>query len=108
MGYLNELVVLMERLQRLNELVAKGTADEAFTKRLDLEVLQFFNPILSDKRNHNHHELYLGYPRETLQTATGSTVARGGKAEEDARNHSGYSLRSTQRSLASHAVLECF
>lgn len=63
-SYLNELVILMERLQRLIELLAKGTADEVFTEALDRDVLQFFNPLLSEKRNHNHHELYLGYPRE--------------------------------------------
>lgn len=63
-SYLNELVILMERLQRLIELLAKGTGDKAFAETLDHDVLRFFNPLLSDKRNHNHHELYLGYPRE--------------------------------------------
>jgi len=64
-SYLNELVILMERLQRMIELLAKGTGDKSFAAQLDQDVLRFFNPLLSDKRNHNHHELYLGYPRET-------------------------------------------
>jgi hypothetical protein len=63
-SYLNELVILMERLQRLIELLAKGTGDKLFTEGLDRDVLRFFNPLLAEKRNHNHHELYLGYPRE--------------------------------------------
>ncbi|MBX3749073.1 MAG: hypothetical protein KF897_03195 [Opitutaceae bacterium] len=63
-SYLNELIILMERLQRLISLLANGIEDKVFTKALDRDVLRFFNPLLSDKRNHNHHELYLGYPRE--------------------------------------------
>lgn len=62
-AYLNELIILMERLQRLIAILAKGIVDKSFIEALDLDILRFFNPLLSDKRNHNHHELYLGYPR---------------------------------------------
>jgi hypothetical protein len=74
-AYLNELIILMERLQRLIELLAKGIADKPFIEALDLDVLRFFNPLLSDKRNHNHHELYLGYQRMRRSLATAAVLS---------------------------------
>jgi hypothetical protein len=62
-SYLNELVVVMERLQRLIALIDKGLNVPAFAANCETEVLQFFNPLLLDKRNNNHHGLYMGYPR---------------------------------------------
>lgn len=62
-SYLNELVVVMERLQRLIDLIDKGLNVPAFAGNCETEVLQFFNPLLSEKRNSNHHSLYMGYPR---------------------------------------------
>lgn len=62
-AYQNELVVAMERLQRLIALFAKGLDRPTFVREREMEVLQFFNPFLAEKRNLNHHGLYLGYPR---------------------------------------------
>jgi hypothetical protein len=62
-SYLDELVVVMERLQRLIALTALGFKDEGFIKQCEVDVLQFFNPLLHDKRNASHHSLYMGYPR---------------------------------------------
>lgn len=58
--YRAELVVVMERLQRLILLVEEGL--DIPVTHWEIEVLQFFNPRIAEKRNHNHHGLYLGYP----------------------------------------------
>lgn len=62
-AYLNELVIVLERLQRLIALLAKGLGASASTERYEMDVLEFFNPILFEKRNYNHHHLYMSYPQ---------------------------------------------
>jgi hypothetical protein len=62
-AYLNELVVIQERLQRMIALLKKGLALPVFIQQCEMDVLQFFHPLLFEKRNLNHHGLYLGYAR---------------------------------------------
>lgn len=80
-AYLNELVVLMERLQRLIALLKRGLDLPTFVAHCETEVLQFFNPLLSEKRNANHHALYMGYPRSPAVEA----LINGGHAAEALR-----------------------
>lgn len=64
-AYLNELVVLYERLQQFPVLLSKAYKNTLDTTALEKELLDFFSPILFDKRNHNHHRAYLNFPQHT-------------------------------------------
>lgn len=58
--YLNELVVLFERLGRFAVLVRKALGPGIDVSDLELELLGFFDPLLFKKRNYSQHRLYLG------------------------------------------------
>ncbi len=60
-SYINELVVMMERLQRITALLVMGFGEGSFVKSCEEHILGFFHPLLFKKRNENHHGLYLGY-----------------------------------------------
>lgn len=60
-AYLNELVVLFERLGRFVSLLRKAFGTTMEVQDLELSLLTFFNPLLFDKRNYAHHMLYLGF-----------------------------------------------
>lgn len=61
-AYLNELVVLFERLGRFVSLLRKAFGENIEVLDLELLLLEFFNPLLFEKRNYAHHRLYLGFP----------------------------------------------
>lgn len=61
-AYLNELVVLFERLGRFVSLLRKAFGTTIEVLDLELSLLTFFNPLLFEKRNYAHHRLYLGFP----------------------------------------------
>ena len=61
-AYLNELVVLFERLGRFGSLLSKAFGSSINVVEIELLLLTFFNPLLFSKRNYVHHRLYLGFP----------------------------------------------
>jgi len=61
-AYLNELVVLFERLGSLLVLIEKAFKDIEKVEFLKIYLLKFFNPLLFEKRNYTHHRMYLGFP----------------------------------------------
>lgn len=61
-AYLNELVVLFERLGRFVSLLKKAFGATIDVLDLELLLLAFFDPLLFEKRNYAHHRLYLGFP----------------------------------------------
>lgn len=63
--YINELVILYERLARFLVLIEKAFGKDIEVKDLEKQLLRFFNPILFDKRNYNQHRQYLGFPGQT-------------------------------------------
>ena len=62
-SYLNELVIVQERLQRLIAWLHEGYGETEILNQAELSLLAFFNPVLFKKRNANHHSLYMGYPQ---------------------------------------------
>jgi hypothetical protein len=60
-AYLNELVVLFERLGRFTSLLRKAFQSNVDVVDIELRLLAFFNPLLFSKRNYAHHRLYLGF-----------------------------------------------
>ena len=63
--YLNELVVLFERLGRLVSLLRKAFRIGIDVTDMEIRLLTFFNPLLFKKRNYSHHRMYLGFPGMT-------------------------------------------
>lgn len=61
-AYLNELVVLFERLGRFISLLRKAFRSTIDVTDIEVRLLAFFNPLLFSKRNYSHHRLYLGFP----------------------------------------------
>jgi hypothetical protein len=61
-AYLNELVILFERLGRLLVLVKKAFRANVDVAELEIRLLKFFDPLLFKKRNYSHHRMYLGFP----------------------------------------------
>lgn len=60
-AYLNEVVVLFERLGRFASLLRKAFRSNIDVVDVELRLLAFFNPLLFSKRNYAHHRLYLGF-----------------------------------------------
>jgi len=60
--YLNELVVLFERMGRVLVLIEKAFKEIVKVEDLEVYLLKFFNPLLFEKRNYTHHRMYLGFP----------------------------------------------
>ncbi len=61
-SYLNELVILFERLSSFLALFKKAFGKELDVTDLEKKLLSFFNPLLFAKRNVDQHGLYLGFP----------------------------------------------
>lgn len=64
-SYINELVVLFERLSSFLALFKKAFGKDMDVTDLDKKLLRFFNPLIFDKRNYDQHRLYLGFPGHT-------------------------------------------
>lgn len=56
-AYLNELVVLFERLGHFVSLLRKAFGATIDVLDIELLLLTFFNPLLFEKRNYAHHRL---------------------------------------------------
>lgn len=61
--YLEELVVLFERLSRFTCLLRKALSGRVHVDDLEMGLLDFFDPLLFDKRNLSQHRLYVGFPQ---------------------------------------------
>ena len=48
-AYLNEIVVIQERLQRMIVLLKKGLGLPVFIQQCEIDVVQFFHPLLFEK-----------------------------------------------------------
>lgn len=64
-SYLNELVILFERLSSFLAFFKKAFGKDLDVADLEKRLLSFFNPLLFDKRNVDQHGLYLGFPGYT-------------------------------------------
>ncbi|GJL77576.1 MAG: hypothetical protein NPINA01_05650 [Nitrospinaceae bacterium] len=64
-AYINELVILFERLEGFLVLLNKAFRQQEKTKELEQILLQFFDPLIFKKRNYNHHQSYLWFPGHT-------------------------------------------
>ena len=60
-AYLNELVILFERLGRLVSLLRKAFRTDVDVTDMEVRLLTFFDPLLFTKRNYSHHRMYLGF-----------------------------------------------
>lgn len=64
-SYINELVILFERLSSFLALFKKALGKDFDIIDIEKRLLGFFNPLIFDKRNFDQHRLYLGFPGHT-------------------------------------------
>jgi hypothetical protein len=76
-AYINELVILFERLASFLVLLQKAFGDETDVSDLEDQLLSFFSPILFDKRVHNQHYNYLWFPKHAELLSFESDVLAG-------------------------------